>query len=349
MSQPPSSAAPAHPHRRSWLVILLSIPLWLVVFILTAWTFGALSYDFPIHSFRQIAAGFYLVAALVVLVKVRGMWRKMGCLVLSFALVLAWWLTLQPSNDRTWQPDVAQTAWGEIDGDRVTLHNVRNCDYRTETDFTPHWETRTVDLSHLTGVDLAICYWGSPSMAHPIASFQFSDAPPVCFSIETRKEQGESYSAIGGLYRQFELIYICADERDVLRLRTNFRPGEDIYLYRLVGSPEAARGRFMDYLAAMNELHQHARWYNAVTTNCTTSIRSQHDSTHRMAWDWRLLVNGYMDEMLYEHGRLAGDLPFPALKEAAHINPAAKAAGNDPDFSKRIRENRPGFATAKAP
>ena len=137
---------------------------------------------------------------------------------------------------------MAQEPWAEINGDEVTLHNVRNCDYRTETDYTPRWETRTVRLSQLTGIDLAINYWGSPWMAHPIASFQFADAPPLCFSIETRKEIGESYSAIGGLYRQFELIYIVADERDVIRVRTNFRHGEDVYLYRTTGAAgESAR------------------------------------------------------------------------------------------------------------
>jgi hypothetical protein len=120
---------------------------------------------------------------------------------------------------------VAKTPWAETDGERITLHNVRNCDYRTETDYTARWETRNVDLAHLSGLDLAINYWGSAWMAHPIVSFQFDNAPPICFSIETRKEIGESYSAVGGIYRQFELIYVCADELDVVRLRTCFRHG----------------------------------------------------------------------------------------------------------------------------
>jgi hypothetical protein len=138
--------------------------------------------------------------------------------------VLAWWLTLKPSNDGNWQPDVAQLAWADIEGDQFTFHNVRNCDYRTDTDYTPHWETRTVRLSQITGIDLAIDYWGSPWIAHPIVSFQFADTPPLCFSIETRKTVGQSYSAIGGLYRQYTLIYLVADERDVIRLRTFTTP-----------------------------------------------------------------------------------------------------------------------------
>jgi Domain of unknown function (DUF4105) len=140
----------------------------------------------------------------------------------------------------------AQEAWAEVKGDEVTLHNVRNCDYRKDTDYTPRWETRTVRLSQLTGLDLAINYWGSPWMAHPIASFQFANAPPLCFSIEIRRKIGENYSAIGGFFRQYELIYIVAGERDVIRVRTNFRRGEDVYLYRTTASPEKARERFMD-------------------------------------------------------------------------------------------------------
>ena len=191
----------------------------------------AVLYDFPLLN--AVVAWAFALAVLVMIIFAHGARRKLGGTFFGFALVLAWWITLKPSNNRGWQPDVAQTAWAEVKGDEVTLHNVRNCDYRTEADYTPRWETRTVRVSQITGVDLAINYWGSPWMAHPIASFQFADAPPVCFSIETRKEIGESYSAIGGLYRQFELIYIVADERDVIRVRTNYRRGEDIYLYRI--------------------------------------------------------------------------------------------------------------------
>jgi hypothetical protein len=181
-------------------------------------------------------------------------------------------------------------------------------------------------------------------MTHPIVSFQFSDAPPIAFSIETRKEAGESYSAIGGLYRQFELIYIAADERDVIRVRTNIRKGETVWLYRTTLDPADARQRFLEYVASLNALHQQPRWYNAITTNCTTAIRTQHPKTKRAAWDWRVLINGKIDELFYDRRVIATDgLPFAELKRRAMINEAARAAGNTPDFSRRIRENRPGF------
>ena len=252
---------------------------WLLALGGAAWAVGALYYDFPV--LKVAAAWAFSLVLLAAIVFVRGAWRKLAVALLGCTLVLGWWLTLKPSSTRAWQPDVAQAPWAEVKGDEVTLHNVRNCDYRTDTDYTPRWETRTVRLSQLTGIDLAINYWGSPWMAHPIASFQFADAPPLCFSIETRKEIGESYSTIGGFFRQYELIYVVADERDVIGVRTNFRRGENVYLYRTTASPAKARDRFMDYIAALNELHARPRWYNAATTNCTTSIRTQHAATQR--------------------------------------------------------------------
>ena len=315
---------------------------WLVALGCVVWAFGALHYDFP--ALKSAVAWAFVVAVIAAVTFVRGAWRKIAAVFAAFALVLGWWLTLKPTNEADWLPDVAQVASAEFNGDEVTLHNVRNCDYRTETDYTPRWETRTVRLSQLTGIDLAINYWGSPWIAHPILSFQFADAPPICFSIETRKKSGQTYSAIGGLYRQFELIYVAADERDVIRVRTNYRKGEDIYLYRTTFTPEQARERFQEYLRSLNQMRDHPRWYNAITTNCTTSIRTQRAANERMPWDWRLLLNGKADELMFEHRAIATTgLPFAELKRRSLINPAAQAAHDAPDFSARIRAGRPGM------
>src|SRR5579864_2101827 len=172
--------------------------------IAAAWAFGAVWFDAPFGAGNKVAAAAVAIAFVAVIAFVRPFWKKSGIFFVIFAGVLTWWLTISPKNNRDWQPDVSETGWAEINGDDVTLHNVRDCDYRTETDYTPHWETRSVRLSQLIALDIAITYWGSPYMAHPIVSFQFADSPPLCFSIETRKEIGESYSAIGGLYRQYE-------------------------------------------------------------------------------------------------------------------------------------------------
>ena len=242
--------------------------------------------------------------------------------VVAFACVLAWWLSLRPSNDRVWQPDVAQTAWATIDGDQVTIHNFRNCDYRTESDYTPNWETKTVDLSQLRGMDVFITYWGSPWIAHPIVSFDFGNQGYVAMSIETRKEVGEGYSAIRGFFRYYELIYTIGDERDMVRLRTNYREGEEVYLYHTRATPEQARSIFLDYLARANRMRDHPEWYNALTNNCTTNI-APHVAKARagkaVRWDWRILLNGKSDEMMYEHGDLAGNLTIRrAQAEGTH-------------------------------
>lgn len=319
---------------------------WTITLAYAAWACGALHFDFP--ALRGLFSAVFALVVLFAAFMLRGVWRRIGAIFVMCSVVLAWWFTLTPRADRNWQPDVAELPWAEIRGDEVTLHNVRHFDYRTATDFTPRWETRTLRLSQLTGVDMFINYWGSPWMAHPIVSFQFADAPPLCFSIETRKEAGEKYSAIGGIYRQFELYVVAADERDVVRLRTSIRPGEESYLYRTRLTPERARERFLEYLATLNSLRERPRWYNAVTTNCTTAIRGQHPAGKRLPWDWRILVNGKADSLLYERGYIeTGGLTFAALREKALINPAAKAADTSPEFSRLIRAGLPGMDGGK--
>jgi hypothetical protein len=314
----------------------------LLALCLTAWAVAALYFDLLSGtSLRTVAASGYGIAMLGTLLAFRGRGKGIAICLAGFALVLAWWLTLKPSNDRNWQPDVAQTAWAEIDGDHVTIHNVRNCDYRTEGDYTPHWETRSFDLSQIRGMDIFITYWGSPWIAHPIVSFQFADNDYIAMSIETRKEVGEEYSAIRGFFRYYELIYTVSDERDVVRLRTNFRKGEETYIFHTRATPEHARDTFLNYLTRINRIRNRPEWYNALTNNCTTNIATL---AGEPTWDWRVLLNGHADRMLYQRGDLAtGDLPFAQLKAQAHINAAARAAGDAPDFSGRIRVGRAGF------
>ncbi|HKP24186.1 MAG TPA: DUF4105 domain-containing protein [Dongiaceae bacterium] len=323
---------------------------WLIVFALVAWAIAALSIDMPVAALRLPVAIIFGAAILAAIIFVRGVGRKLLACLIGFVAVLAWWLTIAPSNDRAWQGDVTQTPWAEIDGDRVTIHNVRNFDYRAEFDYTPRWEDRTYDLSQIRGADIFLTYWGSPWIAHPIVSFQFGEGDHIAFSIETRKEVGEEYSAFKGFFRQYELIYIIADERDVIRLRTNYRTGEEVYLYHTVATPEAARSIFLDYLRSATEMHEQPVWYNALTSNCTTNIRIHTKVAAGdgfAPWDWRLLLNGKSDEFGYEYGRFASDgLSFEALKQQAHINDAARVADQAADFSARVRQGRVGFASA---
>ena len=318
------------------------LALGLALLLLTLWAAAALYFDVRVWWLRTPLAAGYVLAVLAVWLFVRRRWIAAELTAGGFALVLGWWFTLPPSNERDWQPDVALLPYADIAGNNITLHNIRNCDYRTETDFDVRHYDKAFDLEKLRTADLYMVYWGSPSMAHTMVSFGFEGGDPLCFSIETRKEKGESYSAVKGLFRQFELTYIVADERDLVRLRTNFRQGEEAYLYRLRGSPERARRLFLDYLRRANQLRQRPEWYNAITDNCTTGIRMQQAAADRTPWDWRMLANGYGNEMLYERGRIDTNLPFAELKERCHINARARAADKAVDFSSRIREGMPG-------
>jgi hypothetical protein len=309
-----------------------------LLLLAVAWGAAALWFDGPAARWTAggLAAGFAL-SSLTVLLRVRPYRWAMLIVLVAVAAVLGWWLLLPPSNDRDWQSDVARPATATIEGQRLTVRNLRNFDYRSETDYTEHWETRSYDLDKLEGVDLFFCFWGPTLIAHTIASWQFADAPPLAISIETRKEKGEEYSAVLGFFRQFEVYYVVADERDVVRVRTNHR-GERLYLYRVRMPAAVARELLLDYLAEVNRLSAQPKWYNALSHNCTTAIR--YHMKHLGRWqqfDWRILANGRMDELMYERGSIDTSLPLEELRRRSEITSRAKVADQSPEFSSRIR------------
>jgi len=327
---------------RKSLRLLGLLFLWIVLLAATAWGSAALWFDGPAsRPLAGLLAAVYPLLALALLILLRPRRRAYAAFLILFAVLLGWWLSLAPSNDRDWQPDVAQLPTAEIQGDKITLRNVRNFDYRSETDFTAHWETRTYDLSKLRGLDLFVIYWGSPSIAHTILSWDFDDGQHLAVSIETRKETGESYSAVRGFFRQYELYYVLADERDVVGVRTNHRH-EDVYLYPLRTPPARARTILLDYLKGINRLAEKPKWYNALRYNCTTTIRMHvSDVIPGIPHDWRWLANGYLDELLYEMGVVNRDLPFGELKKRSYINPRTQAVAPDERFSEVIRKGLP--------
>jgi|SRR5579871_5546854 len=315
--------------------------VWVILGLMTLWATAALYIDVRITWLRLPIALIYGLGMLALWIVVRRPWKAVVAGT-GFIIVLAWWFSLQPSNNRDWLPDTAVLPYADMTGNQVTIHNIRNCDYRTETDFDVHYYDKTFDLDKLRTVDLYLVTWGSPNIAHTMVSFGFADGDYVCFSIETRKEKGEAYSAVKGLFRQFELIYIIGDERDLVRLRTNYRRGEDVRLYHLQVTPEQGRKLFLDYVRRANELRKHAEWYNALTDNCTTAIRTQRAAIDRAPWDWRMLLNGHLDELLYERRTIATNLSFPELKRLSRINTQAQAADHATNFSQRIRDGLPG-------
>jgi hypothetical protein len=311
---------------------------------MTAWGAGAIYYaPVPGPTARAVLAlAFAVGTALAFLILPRRRRTLVG-FALLFALLVVAWRQIPASNDRDWQPEVAVAPWATVDGERVTIHGVRHFDYRTETDFVPRWEDRTYDLRTLDSVDLVAVYWGSPAIAHIMLSFGFAGRDYLAVSIETRKERGESYSTLAGFFRQYELVYIVADERDVIRVRTTYRePREDVYVYRVRGPLANARRIFLDYVKSMNELRARPQHYNTLTTNCTTGVLlHSRVNPESPPFSWKILLSGYVPEYLYGLGRLDRSQPFPELQRISRVNDRADAADGDPAFSQRIRAGLP--------
>ncbi len=318
--------------------------LTLSAIVLAAVAWGALALWFDGSQSRVIAAAMaagLAIVSILVAALIRPLLRGLGAALLPVVAVALWWASIPPSNSRHWSPDVARMARATFDGSRVTIENVRNFKYRSESDYDQRWETRTYNLEGVRGLDLFLSFWGPTQIAHTIASWDFDDGQHLAISIETRKEKGESYSALRGFFRQYELYYVVADERDLIGLRTNCR-GEQVYLYRIRVPASQARALLVDYLDEINRLADHPRWYNALTQNCTTAIRGHAQNIGAGGrLDWRLLANGHLDRLLYERGQIDTDLPFADLRARSNITERAKAAGDSPDFSARIRQGLP--------
>jgi hypothetical protein len=322
---------------------LTRLIIWLALLLAIAWGAAALWIDGPaVRWLAGLLAAAYAVLSLVLAVRIRVFRGGALAALLPFAAVLAWWFSLPPGNDRDWLPEVARPPVAEFRGNLVTVRNIRNFEYRaSDTDFIEHWDTRTYDLDKIVGVDLFLSYWGPTLIAHTIMSWEFADGSHLAVSIETRKEKGEEYSAVLGFFRQFELYYVVADERDVIGVRTGHR-GEQVFLYRLRMPPERARALLVHYLEEANRLARQPAWYNALTHSCTTTIEQNVKAIGvAMAFDWRILANGRLDELLYQRGAINTALPYAELRARSDITGKARGAGAAPDFSRRIREGLP--------
>ena len=276
--------------------------------------------------------------------------RRMSVAFIALYLgVVAWWIAIPPSHDREWRPEVAVMPRAVIDGDRVRITGVRNFDYRTRNDFTVRYEEREVLLSHLTGVDFYVSYWSEGLVGHTFLSFIFDNAPPLSISIETRPEVGEGFNPIASLFKQFELIYVVGDERDIVGVRTNHRL-ETVYLYRLNASPDKVRELLLVYLERINELADRPEFYHLLSNSCTINIiRYLNAAGRKGRFDIRHLFNGLIDSYLYHSGRVDTTLPFDELRRRSLINEAAQAAGDAPDFSQRIRASVPTIPHGSIP
>ena len=324
------------------LSLLASLAGFLCKVLLLGWGAGAIYWsNLPWAWLRTSAAVLFALFGVWTLWFSRQGFRRFA---IVFAVVTIGWMMIPPTHDRQWAPDVAVMPKVEINGDRVTLRDVRNFSYRSKEDFTPRYETREVDLSHLKALDLFVSYGGKPGpMAHTFVSFEFDNAPPVCISIEARRRLGDRYRAVASCFKQFELIYVIGDERDIVGVRTNHRH-ENVYMFRVKTKPENLHLLFRQYLARATSLVAQPEFYHLLSNNCTLNIHKHLAEVRGPApWDWAMLLNGWTAKLAYQRGGIDTSMPYDDLMKASLINGAAQAAGESPDFSARIRAGRPGF------
>ncbi len=335
---------------RSLWRLALRVLLCIAIAVCVLWGIGALWYQAPLRWLWLLPWSALGVATLLAMAgrMTRSRRRRViGAGLVAALALLGWWQTVLPMHDRDWADDVARLLDADVDGSRVTLHNVRNFDWTRDDDPAPRWETRTYDLDGLASADLVMSYWMGPAIAHTLVSFGFDDGSRVVFSLEIRKERHESFSAIGGFFKQFEAVLIAADERDIVRVRSNVRD-EDVDLYRLAIPRAQLRTLFLAYVDEAGTLQQAPRFYNTVTSNCTTIV---FDVARHIApglpLDIRLLLSGYFGQYAHAHGGLAGQGSFDQLEAAGRITDRARAADRDPDFSRAIRRGVPGIPEAE--
>ncbi len=295
---------------------------------------------------RRLLGGLFalvLVVALVALFLPAWRWGAQAAFALAVLLFLIAWAQVEPARDREWMPDVARTARATVIDTTITFHSVRNFDYRSPTEFDEAWDDRSYRLDLLQGVDLFTSHWKGPRIAHVLVSFDFGVDGRIAISIEVRRELGEAFSSLLGLFRHFELAFVVADERDLVRLRTNHRKRpEQVYRYRLTGTPEMARHFLLSFARRINAAAERPEFYNTLTTNCTNTMWELSEmNPGRVPFSWKLLISGYAAEYLYDQGRLDSSVPFAELTRQGHVNARAQAADRAPDFSERIRAPLP--------
>ncbi len=246
----------------------------------------------------------------------------------------------RPSNQRDWHPLHAKLPRADFHGQYVTISNIRNTHYRSEEDFTVQYYDKTFDLEKLKTVDfIVVPFPDNPAIAHTMLSFGFDDQEYLTVSVETRKEKHETYNALAGFFNQYELIYVVGDERDLIQLRTH-QWMNDVYIYRTIATPEQARALFVDVMQRVNALNEHPEFYNTLTNNCTTNIRRHVNRVfgEKIPRDYRVLLTGYSDRLAYELGLLESAGTFEETRRRARVNPLAYRYGDQPDFSKKIRQ-----------
>ena len=315
-----------------------------VIAPLTAWGALALFFRFPAPEGLRVAAAILFaalgLAAIAALIMRRGS-IALAVFAIAFGGLIVWWGTIKPPLDGDWAPDVARQTTGTVAGDILTLSDVRDFDWRTDSDFTEKWSKRAYDLSKLKTLDLFLAYWAGPEMAHVIMSFGFEDGDHIAWSVEVRREKSSVFSPVADAFKSHTLVYLATTERDSVRLRTNVR-GEDVRLYRLNTPPNQARALLMEYVTESTALAKRPKWYNSITANCATAVfKIVRAAGGAFPLDWRVVVNGFLPGYLYDERVVVTTMPLAELMERARIGEKARAAGQSPDLSQAIRVGVP--------
>ncbi len=247
-----------------------------------------------------------------------------------------------PSHHRLWRPDLAVLPYAEIESDQVRLHNIRDCEYRTEEDYDVRHHNLEIWLDQLQTVDfIVVPFKEAPSIAHTMLSFGLSNGEHIVFSVEARLEQGEQYSALASTQNQYELMWVVGTERDLIRLRTEVRD-VDVYLYPIKATPDQVRNVFLSAVARVNEIARQPEYYDLLTNNCTTNIVDMVNNLRPGAIpnDLRIVLPGHSDRLAYDLGLLAAQGDFDQIKKASRVNYAARMHFDAADFSQAIRAHR---------
>lgn len=264
--------------------------------------------------------------------------------IVGFICSLFWYFGMQPEQNRDWNPEVAEILHYEKNGDLVRLHNVRNFDWHADGSYTPHWETRQYDLNKINGVNIITSYWMGPQIAHTLVSFDFTEGRPLTFSIEIRKEKNEEFSAIGGFFRKYELSLIASDEKDLIYTRSNTR-GEQVYFFPVNMPKTEMKALFIEYLHQADELQQQPKWYNTLTSNCTTLVFDmvQAVSQHQLPTDYRLFASGYLPNYLHDLHAIDPKWDMKTWYQKAHVNPRVSQFKqlSSTEYSQLIRQGLP--------
>ena len=337
---------------RRFVRIAARVLITLIVGVAATWGVLALWYQLPSdHGLKTLGVTLWVVLGLTVLAALwsRRIAQGLWVFAAAFAILLLWWHHLPPSNDHIWADDVAQMTSGVVDGQDVTLNNVRNFDWRSNSEYTQRWETRGYDLDKLTSVDMIMSYWDGGAIAHMLISFGFDDGQHIAFSVEVRRRKNATYSELGGFFKRDGLSIIAADERDVIRVRTNIR-GEDDYLYRIRMPLPAMRSLFLGYVEQADRLLDTPRFYNTLTVNCTMLVyHMMKRIVGYLPWSYRLLFTGYLPAYVYSVGGLDQRFTLEELRAMGRITDRARQADRSDTFSADIRKGIPAIDPADLP